>query len=528
MTFLFSRVKLVFLIVGIISFNEIRSQVADIAINPNSTWNGEQSLAINPNNPKHLVVAWMKYIPIPAPAGVYIATSTSTNGGLTWSTPVNIPHNKTGWTSADPTLVFKNDGTVYLGFIDSNTAKDSAAVFVTKSTNGGTSWGALSKVVDYNDSPDLIFDRPWLAIDNSGGAYDGYLYLVSMSYKADPLPHHVYLTRSTNGGTTWGPHVLVDNTIPLGPSIQAMGVPAVTKDGRLFIGYLSYNPIQSVFPRFIYALSTDGGSTLTNSVIMNGSNTTITNDTLLQYSYKMSANPTNSNNLVFSYVDKSNADYDIYSINSNNGGSSWNTPVRVSSDPINNGNNQDMMWANFSSTGKYAAIWRDRRANSGAQNQPYKIWGSLSTDGGNSFSPNFQISQTDGPLMIPVDGNDFLGCVLNDTIVYSCWTDKRNNSTNQLFFNKFKLANATGLGTETLAISGVRIYPNPNKGEFTVAFEKENYRKIEITDINGKIIHSAISSEKQVKMNLKLIPGNYFLSVVEGKEIGKVSFIIEQ
>jgi hypothetical protein len=261
---------------------------------------------------------------------------------------------------------------------------------------------------------------------------------------------------------------------------------------------------------------------------MNGIGTTITNDTLLQYSYKLSANPTNSNNLVFSFVDKSNADYDIYAINSNNGGSSWNTPIRVSSDPINNGNNQDMLWANFSETGKYAAVWRDRRANNGAQNQPYKIWGSLSNNGGNSFSPNFQISQTDGPLMTPVDGNDFLGCVLNDTVVYSCWTDKRNNSTNQLYFNKFKLANVTGILSETVNDTGIRIYPNPNKGEFIIAFIKENDRKIEITDMNGKLIHTLNSIDKQVKINLKLIPGNYFLRVFESSKTSKLSFIIDQ
>lgn len=528
MTFSFSRLQLYALLFGTLSLNPLQSQIADISINPNSTWNGEESLVINPNNPNHLVVAWMKYIFFPTPASVMIATSTSSNGGITWSTPVNIPHSFPYWTSADPTLAFKNDGTIYLGFIDSNNAKDSAAVFVTKSTNGGTTWGPLSKVVDYNDSPDLIFDRPWLTIDNSGGPYNGYLYMASMSYKADPLPHHVYLTRSTDGGTTWGTPLLVDNAIPLGPSVQAMGVPTVSKDGRLYIAYLSYNPVQSLFPRFIYALSTDGGSTLTNSVIMTGVGTSITNDTLLQYSYKLDANPTNSTNLVFSFVDKSNADYDIYSTNSNNGGSSWNTPIRVSSDAINNGNNQDMMWANFSSTGKYAAVWRDRRANSGAQNQPYKIWGSLSNDGGNTFSPNFQISQTDGPLMIPIDGVDFLGCVLNDTVVYSCWTDKRNTTTNQLFFNKYKLANATGINKTVVSKHGIIIYPNPNKGEFKISFDKESNRKIEILDINGKIVFTTNSNDKLVKLNLKLIPGNYFLKVNGNNEVNTLSFIIDQ
>ncbi|MDZ4664484.1 MAG: T9SS type A sorting domain-containing protein [Bacteroidota bacterium] len=527
MTLLFTPIHNLFLIVAITSGFSIKAQIADIPINPNSTWNGEESLAIDPTNPNHLVVAWMKYIFLPAPASVMIATSTSTNGGLTWSTPINIPHNKPAWTSADPTLAFKNDGTIYLGFIDSNNAKDSAAVFVTKSTNGGTAWGPLSKVVDFNDSPDLIFDRPWLTVDNSGGPYNGYLYMATMSYKADPLPHHVYLTRSIDGGTTWGAHLLVDNTIPLGPSVQAMGVPTVSKDGRLYIAYLSYNPAQSLFPRFIYALSTDGGSSLTNSVILTGVGTSITNDTLLQYSYKLDANPTNSNNLVFSYVDKSNSDYDIYSANSNNGGINWNTAIRVSSDAINNGNNQDMLWANFSTTGKYAATWRDRRANSGAQNQPYKIWGSYSGDGGNSFSSNFQISQTDGHLQIPVDGVDFLGCVLNDTIVYTSWADKRNTTSNQLFINKFKLSTITSVSQEQLSKNGIKLFPNPNTGEFTIEFEKAEQRKIEILDITGRIAYSTNSKSTSYKMDQKLVPGNYFVRITENRTVETLPFIIE-
>ncbi|MBK7818087.1 MAG: T9SS type A sorting domain-containing protein, partial [Sphingobacteriaceae bacterium] len=320
---------------------------------------------------------------------------------------------------------------------------------------------------------------------------------------------------------------LVDNTIPLGPSVQAMGVPTVSKDGRLYIAYLSYNPAQSLFPRFIYALSTDGGSSLTNSVILTGVGTSITNDTLLQYSYKLDANPTNSTNLIFSYVDKSNADYDIYSTNSNNGGVNWNIPTRVSSDALNNGNNQDMLWANFSTTGKYAATWRDRRANSGAQNQPYKIWGSYSGDGGNSFSSNFQISQTDGPLQIPIDGVDFLGCVLNDTIVYTSWTDKRNTTSNQLFINKFKLSTITSVSQEQILKNGIKLFPNPNTGKFTIEFDKPGQRKIEIMDITGKVIYSANSNSSSNKIDLKLVQGNYFARITEAEKTETLSFIIE-
>ncbi|MBK9282835.1 MAG: T9SS type A sorting domain-containing protein [Sphingobacteriaceae bacterium] len=498
---------------------------ADLNINANLTFNGEQSMAMHPNNPAHLVVAWMKYIFAPAPAGMMIATSTSTNGGLTWSTPVNIPHFRPHWTSADPTLAFNTNGDIYLGYIDYKIQKDSGAVYVAKSTNGGTSWGTPSKVIDFFDNADLAIDRPWIAVDNSGGAYDGNVYCVTMSIKEDPLPHHNYLMKSTNGGNTWSAPLQIDVAIPGGPTVKPMGIPCVSKNGKLNIAYFSYNPPQSLLGRFICASSIDGGNSLSAAVIQTIGATPITNDTLLQYSYHLAANPTNSNNLVFTYVDKSNNDYDINSAYSNDGGNSWSNAQRITNDLINNGNNQDMCWAGFSSTGKYAGVWRDRRANSGAQNQPYKIWGSLSVDGGANFTPNFQVSQSDGPLMIPVDGNDFLGCVLNDTVVYSCWTDKRNGSTNQLYFNKYKMSQITGLAKNKLK-EGI-IFPNPNNGEFTILFEDHAERNIQIFDVNGKLVYAHKNQSDQLKIKLKECKGNYFVKMESKGEIFTVNMLVE-
>lgn len=503
-----------------------KCQLADIPINPNLTFNGEQSLAIDPNDPAHLVVAWMKYIVLPAPAGIMIATSTSTNGGLTWSAPVNIPHFRPHWTSADPTLAFRSNGDIYLGYIDYKIQRDSGAVYVVKSTNGGTSWGTASKVIDFFTNADRAIDRPWITVDNSGGTYDGYVYCASMSLKEDPLPHHNYLMRSSNGGLTWSSPLQIDVAIPAGPSIQPMAIPCVSKNGKLNIAYLSYNPPQSLFPRFICASSTDGGSSLSSVVIQTLGPTPITNDTLLQYSYHLAANPSNSNNLIFTYVDKSNNDYDVNSVRSMDGGNTWSNSQRITGDPVNNGNNQDMCWAGFSTTGKYASVWRDRRATNGAQNQAYKIWGSISLDGGVNFTNNFQLSQTDGPLMIPIDGNDFMGCVVSDTSVYACWTDKRNTSTNQLFINKYKISQITSVKENESKMSGI-IFPNPNNGEFTLSFDTKGEKNVEIMDVNGKIIYQGKSNSEKLNIKLKEARGNYFVKVNYEGKTSTYSMLIE-
>jgi hypothetical protein len=500
-------------------------QAADIPINANATFNGEQSLAIHPNNPAHMVVAWMKYHLFPAPAGMVIATSSSTNGGLSWSAPLELPHFRAHWVSADPTLAFKSDGSLYLGYIDYKSNHDSGAVYVVKSLNGGVSWGTPNKVIDKYDNADLAIDRPWLCVDNSGGTFNGSLYMVTKSIKDDPLPHHIYLMRSVNDGVSWSAPLLVDDVISSGPTLKSMGVPAVTSSGKLVIAYAFYTPPS--LPGFAAAISTDGGATLSNSVIVTQTVGNSTNDTLLQGSYNLAAQPTSSSNLVLVLTHKTNTDFDVSRVYSNDAALTWSPAQRICSDPAGNGNNQDMVWAGFSSTGKYAAVWRDRRANSGAQDQAYKIWGAYSTDGGNNFSGNFQLSQSDGPLMVPVDGNDFLGCALNDTVVYSCWTDKRNNSSNQLFMNKYRMPFTTSVKAAGLTEDSHVIFPNPNTGNFTITFRNKDEKIIEILDVTGKLIYSSKTSQEKLEVKLNEAKGHYLVKITEGEDVKTRKMVVE-
>jgi hypothetical protein len=500
-------------------------QAADNPINANATFNGEQSLAVDPTNPAHLVVAWMKYHVFPSPAGMVIAVSSSSNGGASWSAPIEIPHFRAHWSSADPTLAFKSDGSLYLGYIDAKGANDSSSVFVRKSTNGGLSWGAASKVIDYFDLADLAVDRPWMAVDNSGGTYDGNVYVVTKSLKYDVPPHHMYLMRSIDGGNTWSAPLLVDNAIPSG-SVLAMGVPAVSVSGKLHIAYVFYNP--PALPGFALVTSTNGGLSLSSSTVGTYTTNPTTNDTLLQGSYKLCANPTNANNMVLVSTRKLTSDWDIYALNTNDGGQSWSAPQRICTDAAGNGNNQDMVWANFSGTGKFAAVWRDRRANSGAQNQPYKIWGNYSLDGGATFSAaDFQLSQTDGPLMIPVDGNDFIGCAVSDSVVYATWTDKRNNNTNQLFINKFRFPSVTSLNSNSVPDAKDLIFPNPNNGAFTLKFESNGEKKIEIFDANGKLIYQNKTSLSSMDLKLNAAKGYYNVKINDGKNERNLKLVID-
>lgn len=65
----------------------------------------------------------------------------------------------------------------------------------------------------------------------------------------------------------------------------------------------------------------------------------------------------------------------------------------------------------------------------------------------------------------------------------------------------------------------VQIYPNPAKDIAIIAFQDYsiNERTLNIVDMNGALLHSYLSAEKQVIINLTSYPkGVYFISIVEG------------
>jgi len=136
-------------------------------------FDGEPYLAIDPTNPKHIVVAWMGYT-FGNPLG--IKTRVSFNGGATWSAPKTLPHFSPSFHSADPSLAFGTDGTLYACYIDYRENPDSGGVYVIRSSDGGLNWTNAVKAIDaYADGSKYPLDRPWLTVN----PVNGHLYITT-------------------------------------------------------------------------------------------------------------------------------------------------------------------------------------------------------------------------------------------------------------------------------------------------------------------------------------------------------------
>ena len=148
--------------------------------------------------------------------------STSTDGGATFATPVEIAPTIASFDVGIPAMAVRraliypacgadasggpNRGTLYCSWTDETPANGMDA-FVARSTDGGATWSAPVRVND--DATGVANDQfnQWLAVDPTDGS-------ISVSFydtRNDPthLSTDVYFARSTDAGLTFGTNVKV-------------------------------------------------------------------------------------------------------------------------------------------------------------------------------------------------------------------------------------------------------------------------------------------------------------------------------
>jgi subtilisin-like proprotein convertase family protein len=150
----------------------------------------------------------------------------STNNGATW-TEVDLPTAPVGGVDLGCEIAVQKNGTVHVVW-ESLTCGGSTCtderMFYTRSTNGGVSWSTPVQVHDHNLSGFSTGSKPPVAdqrgiapfgavdVDNSGGACDGTLYATYGDYSSGGATEtDIWVTRSTDNGATWGTPVKVND-----------------------------------------------------------------------------------------------------------------------------------------------------------------------------------------------------------------------------------------------------------------------------------------------------------------------------
>jgi hypothetical protein len=513
------------------------SQPQNEAVSSGTIFDGEPYLAVNPTNQDNMVIAWMSY-DINAGGTLLerfgIRLRSSFDGGKTWGNEVVMPHYERTYHSADVSMAFHKDGTLYIEYIDYRTSPDSGVIVVAHSTDGGKSWSTPVKAFDGYDNDDKPIDRPWIVVDNSGTASDGTIYITTKPVFWDPLPNHPYMKYSTDGGISWSKIAAVDGGEYVdNVLVQPMVSPAVSADGSFLAAYPSWPSVLSPV-KFTLASSKDKGATYTRTTIYvpkSGSK----GDTLSKLGHHLAANPLDANNMIVAAIDSHNGDNDIYSTVSTDGGLNWTAPIRINDDPIGNGVWQDLVWANYSDNGKCVISWRDRRnGDSSGYEKGSDIYFAVSTDGGKSFGKNIRISDKTAPFnkVLNGSGNDFhCTSIVHDSIC-ATWGDTRNGKLT-IYFAKAALSDGIAKVVQVSQNeSDLSVSANPASQKVSIALSLNELDIIQlyIYDLRGKELwHDLTEKTNILKRTIDLSTfsaGVYTIVAKTSQEIFSKKFTI--
>jgi hypothetical protein len=388
--------------------------------------------------------------------------ASSTNSGQTWTDQGELGANNNG----DPTLaVNQTIGTFFYG--ENATIGGNTAIGVARSTDSCQTFGAAvdasaaSSGLNTVGNLTTLSDKPSIAVDNSGGASNGNVYVcwtrfIDTSNPSDGQADtsELRFSRSTNGGASYVNEQIIQaqGPAPFGCSVK------VGANGQVFVVWADRTGATAGDIRFL--ASTNGGVSFgtniqvstgnrlpgTDRVVSCGTNnnrTTLNGNIRMLHQAWLAVDTTGSANNGNLYVvwasDPTGAtdNSDVFFSRSTNGGGNWSAPIQ-----LGGGTTTDQFEPNVvvgGDEGTVSVAWYDRR-NDTANNFNIDVFKAFSTDGGQTFGALQRVTnQSWGvPQLNPNFDNAIANCYMGEYIgvaadagrFYYLWGDNRNTITN--------------------------------------------------------------------------------------------------
>ncbi|MGI0027675.1 MAG: hypothetical protein ACREAD_07530, partial [Nitrosopumilaceae archaeon] len=281
-----------------------------------------------------------------------ILITKSTDGGMTFGTPVDISRN-IGSSGSPQFAVSGND--VYVVWQAKTTGK--YQIIFAKSTDGGTTFSTPANIS--TNSGDSSYPKI---------AASGNNVYITWSLTTTNKDYDTYFTKSADKGATFSVPVNISNN--LGDS----GVPQIAASGNDVYVTWENNGLGN-FEVFVVK-STDNGNTLASPV-------NISKDTTPSGAPQIAAS---GNNVYVSWMDSTSGNYDIFVAKSTDAGSTFGAPVNVSVTPNDSGYQQMTASGN-----NVYVVWTET-----VSNVNYDVFFAKSTDGGKTFSTPVNVSKNAG------------------------------------------------------------------------------------------------------------------------------------
>lgn len=223
----------------------------------------EADIAVNQRND----YVYFVYISnITARNNVYLRRSI--DGGISFSPPVMVNDvNGSEYDSVDIGLSYSihvavaNDGTIYVVWKDNRTDASHSDIFLSKSTDGGQTFGTNIRVNPYQSG--AYHGYPWITIDESGVVYIAYTEISSTT-------QNVFLTKSLDGGSTFKAPVKVNDDFI--NSYRGKKEIAISQDGKICMVWTDARNTGTTNWDIYFATSLDGGLSFSPNVRVNDDN----------------------------------------------------------------------------------------------------------------------------------------------------------------------------------------------------------------------------------------------------------------
>lgn len=189
----------------------------------------EPTIAVNPTNSNNIVAAWQQDR-IRGGSSLEIGIAFTFDGGKTWErteVPFAICNGGIGSRVSDPWLSVSNEGTFYLGALQTNapfipSTPNQTSMVVTLSKNGGQCWstpisvyGSSRNAPGNNPDSSALFAFPDKNSITADPNHDKNAYITFDVFDPeDSFSGPAYVSRTTDGGETWTPAKISYVTFP--------------------------------------------------------------------------------------------------------------------------------------------------------------------------------------------------------------------------------------------------------------------------------------------------------------------------
>ncbi len=492
-----------------------------LTTNDDDIQEGEPFIAINPTDSLNIVVSYME---LTAAGTLAFPVYSSFDGGESWmlssyqavAEPVADGYELVAG-GGDPILAFDSSGRLYFSFLylafidqfDILTFTPRITTYWAYSDDGGLTFEVPDDNIIASANVGLLsnevtegigfLDRPWFAVDRSGGARDGTLYASGWFISSDTssLPSGMVVRRKLAGADAFEDiHVAasIDTLVQFG-NVQ-------TDDkGTLHIVYGNL-----VSDNIMYAYSTDCGASFSTPVAVGDF---VWDENSNEFAIIDRDNPaaglgvaaeTGNPHVVWTSFE--NGQSTAYYARSNDGGTTWETPINFN-DLLPESNTQ-AYFPNLavSPSGKVSVSWFDLDSlDSGL----YTF--AESQDGGETFSDITPLSTAPTPfaeynICDPTDFygppclffGDYFGSTRTECKSYSVWSDGRESQGPKIYVGITNhcdnVTGTTDFYPITDKISLQSLFPNPanEKINLDIELKQKTDLTIDLYDTQGRVI----------------------------------------